>query len=84
MLKETRTVYSTYIFIKFIYSSTAGQEVINRITLQKLLAGQDREELLLEEMEDAIADAVYKNKSSKYHMVQVLLLFLSFKYNYIF
>ncbi|XP_062874202.1 prosalusin [Trichomycterus rosablanca] len=56
----------------YIFISTAGQEVINRIALEKLLAGQDREEILLEEMEEAIADAVYNNKSSGFYHSELI------------
>lgn len=49
----------------FALSSTAGQEVINKVTLESRQAGQDREEIQIEQLEKAIADAVYYNKKSK-------------------
>lgn len=49
----------------FALSSTAGQEVINKVTLESRQAGRDREEIQAEPLEEAIADAVYNNKYSK-------------------
>lgn len=49
----------------FARSSTAGQEVINRVTVENRQAGRDREEIQAEQLEEAIADAVYNNKKSK-------------------
>lgn len=49
----------------FSLSSTAGQEVINKVTLESRQAGRDREEIQAEQLEEAIADAVYNNKNSK-------------------
>lgn len=49
----------------FALSSTAGQEVINKVTLESRQAGQDREEIQAEQLEEAIADSVYNNKKCK-------------------
>lgn len=53
------------IWYYFAQSSTAGQEVINKVTLENRQAGRDREEMQAEQLEEAIADAVYNNKKSK-------------------
>ncbi|XP_057687367.1 prosalusin [Corythoichthys intestinalis] len=48
----------------YIFVSTAGEEVINKAALEQREAGQDREEITLTELQDAIAKAVYDNPSN--------------------
>ncbi|KTG40677.1 hypothetical protein cypCar_00030497 [Cyprinus carpio] len=49
----------------YIFISTIGQEVINKVALESRQAGRDREDILPKELEDSIADAVYNNKNSE-------------------
>ncbi|XP_015241065.1 PREDICTED: prosalusin [Cyprinodon variegatus] len=48
----------------YIFISTAGQEVINQLALENRQAGQEREQIKLSDLQDAIAQAVYNTKTS--------------------
>ncbi|KAL7836665.1 hypothetical protein AOLI_G00279490 [Acnodon oligacanthus] len=56
----------------YVFISTAGQEVINRVALESLQAGRDREEIQPEELEEAIAEAVYNNKNSGFYHSKII------------
>ncbi|XP_028856621.1 prosalusin isoform X2 [Denticeps clupeoides] len=48
----------------YIFISTAGEEVINRVTLEARLSGREREEIRLQELEEGITQAVFNNTNS--------------------
>lgn len=50
----------------YVFISTAGEEVINKATLENRQAGRDREEIRAEELQEAIAQAVYNSSSSAF------------------
>ncbi|XP_059405108.1 torsin-2A-like isoform X2 [Carassius carassius] len=56
----------------YIFISTVGQEVINRVALESRQAGRDREDILPKELEDSVADAVYNNKNSGFYHSRVI------------
>ncbi|XP_037387254.1 prosalusin isoform X2 [Pygocentrus nattereri] len=56
----------------YIFISTAGQEVINKVALESLQTGRDREEIQPEELEEAIAEAVYNNKNSGFYHSKII------------
>lgn len=45
--------------------STTGEEVINKMALENRQAGQDREEIKLADLQEAIAQTVYSSNTSK-------------------
>lgn len=51
----------------FPVCSTAGEEVINKVALENRQAGREREEIKLDNLQEAIAQAVYNNNTSKTH-----------------
>uniref|UniRef100_A0A3B1IBM5 Torsin n=1 Tax=Astyanax mexicanus TaxID=7994 RepID=A0A3B1IBM5_ASTMX len=57
----------------YIFISTAGQEVINKVALENIRAGQDREEIQLKELEEPILDDVYKNQNSGFYHSRIIL-----------
>lgn len=44
--------------------STTGEDVINKVALENRQAGRDREEIKLEELQDAIAQTAYESSTS--------------------
>ncbi|XP_058861629.1 torsin-2A-like isoform X2 [Acipenser ruthenus] len=68
-LGSSHVVYQTnYRKAIYVFISTAGEEQINRLALEARRAGRDREEIRLEELEDAIAQAVFNNScNGLYH-----------------
>lgn len=51
----------------FLVCSTAGEEVINKVALENRQAGREREEIKLDNLQEAIVQAVYNNNTSKTH-----------------
>lgn len=45
--------------------STTGEDIINKVALENRQAGRDREEIKLEDLQDAIAQAVYERMTSR-------------------
>lgn len=45
--------------------STTGEDVINKVALEKRQAGGDREEIRWADLQEAIAESVYNNRTSK-------------------
>ncbi|MCI4392656.1 hypothetical protein PGIGA_G00148220 [Pangasianodon gigas] len=56
----------------YIFITTAGQEVINKVALENRQAGRDREEIQAEQLEEAIADSVYNNKKSGFYHSKII------------
>lgn len=56
----------------YIFISSAGEEIVNRIALESRRAGRDREEIQPDELEDSIADAVYNNKNSGFYHSRII------------
>uniref|UniRef100_A0AAY5KE47 Torsin family 2 member A n=2 Tax=Esox lucius TaxID=8010 RepID=A0AAY5KE47_ESOLU len=56
----------------YIFISTIGEEVINRLALETRQAGREREEIRLVELEDAISQAVYNNKRSGFFHSRII------------
>ncbi|XP_005947706.1 prosalusin [Haplochromis burtoni] len=48
----------------YLFISTAGEEVINKVALENRQAGREREEIKLDNLQEAIAQAVYNNNTS--------------------
>ncbi|XP_047237625.1 prosalusin isoform X1 [Girardinichthys multiradiatus] len=48
----------------YIFISTAGQEVITQVVLENRQAGQERDEIKLSHLQEALAQEVYNNKTS--------------------
>lgn len=48
----------------YVFISTAGEEVINKLVLEHRQAGRDREEIQLADLQDAIAQTVYNSSTS--------------------
>ncbi|XP_061836438.1 SH2 domain-containing protein 3C-like isoform X3 [Nerophis lumbriciformis] len=48
----------------YVFISTAGEDVVNRVALEHRRAGRDREEITSSDLQDAVAQAVYDNNSS--------------------
>ncbi|XP_062237284.1 prosalusin [Platichthys flesus] len=48
----------------YIFISTTGEEVINRLSVENRRAGRDREEIRLSDLQDDIAQSVYNDTSS--------------------
>lgn len=56
-------------FILLVVCSTAGEELINKVALQNRQAGRDREEIRLDDLQEAIAQAVYSHNTSRSHFL---------------
>ncbi|KAM9393364.1 prosalusin [Pholidichthys leucotaenia] len=64
-LGPVHVVYGTnYRKAIYVFISTTGEEVINAAALENRQAGWEREEIKLSNLQDAIAAAVYNNKTS--------------------
>ncbi|XP_008302088.1 prosalusin [Stegastes partitus] len=48
----------------YVFISTAGEEVINKVALENRQAGREREDIKLSDLQDAIEKAVYNNNTS--------------------
>ncbi|KAM9858801.1 prosalusin isoform 2-T2 [Aulostomus maculatus] len=48
----------------YIFISTTGEDAINQLALQHRQAGRDREEIRLEDLEEAVAHSVYSSNTS--------------------
>lgn len=69
-LKKKKKIFITKgraAYFVFLVCSTAGEEVINKVALENRQAGREREEIKLDDLQEAIAQAVYNNKTSKTH-----------------
>lgn len=68
-------VYSTnYRKAIYVFISTVGQQVINRMALESRESGRDREEIRLSELEDAIAQAAYNSTDSGFFESRIIKL----------
>ncbi|XP_048045263.1 prosalusin [Megalobrama amblycephala] len=56
----------------YIFISTVGQEVVNKLALESRQAGRDREDIRPDELEESIADAVYNNKNSGFYHSRII------------
>ncbi|XP_040899131.1 prosalusin [Toxotes jaculatrix] len=56
----------------YIFISTAGEEVINKVALENREAGRDREEIKLADLQEAIAQAVFNNSTSGFFQSSII------------
>ncbi|XP_018601965.1 prosalusin isoform X1 [Scleropages formosus] len=56
----------------YIFISTAGEEIINDLTLKTRLAGQEREDIRLQDLEASISQAVFNNRNSGFYQSQII------------
>ncbi|KAJ8415466.1 hypothetical protein AAFF_G00424460 [Aldrovandia affinis] len=56
----------------YIFISTAGEEVINKVTLEKRQAGKEREDIQLGDLEASLAQAVFDNKNSGFFQSRII------------
>ncbi|KAL4623128.1 torsin-2A-like [Arapaima gigas] len=56
----------------YIFISTVGEEVINELTLNTRLAGREREDIRLQDLEASISQAVYNNRNSGFYQSQII------------
>ncbi|KAJ8006070.1 hypothetical protein DPEC_G00124440 [Dallia pectoralis] len=56
----------------YIFISTIGEEVINRIALETRQAGREREEIQLVDLEDGISQAVYNSERSGFFHSKII------------
>ncbi|KAL0979606.1 hypothetical protein UPYG_G00187210 [Umbra pygmaea] len=56
----------------YIFISTVGEEVINRVALETRQAGKEREEIRLVDLEEAILQAVFNNKQSGFFQSRII------------
>ncbi|XP_023250772.1 prosalusin [Seriola lalandi dorsalis] len=56
----------------YIFISTTGEEVINRLALENRQAGRDREEIKLSDLQDAVAQTAYSNDTSGFFQSSVI------------
>ncbi|KAM6965403.1 prosalusin [Aplochiton taeniatus] len=67
-LGPSHVVFSTnYRKAFYIFISTAGEVVINKLALEYRLAGREREDIRLTDLEDAISQEVYNNNRSGFY-----------------
>ncbi|MGH0136727.1 UNVERIFIED_CONTAM: hypothetical protein FKN15_062358 [Acipenser sinensis] len=72
-LGSSHVVYQTnYRKAIYVFISTAGEEQINRLALEARRAGRDREEIRLEELEDAIAQAVFNKSCNGFYHSEII------------
>lgn len=56
----------------YIFISTTGEEVINIMALESRVAGQDREEIQLADLQDTIAQTVYNSTTSGFFQSSII------------
>ncbi|KAM3868407.1 prosalusin [Diretmus argenteus] len=56
----------------YVFISTAGEEVINKLALDYRQAGRDREEIRLADLQEAIAKAVYNSSTSGFYRSSII------------
>ncbi|XP_040010392.1 prosalusin [Xiphias gladius] len=56
----------------YIFISTVGEEAINRLALENRRAGQDREEIRLADLQEAIEQTVYNNNTSGFFQSRII------------
>uniref|UniRef100_A0A3Q1JH91 Torsin family 2 member A n=1 Tax=Anabas testudineus TaxID=64144 RepID=A0A3Q1JH91_ANATE len=56
----------------YIFISTTGEEVINKVTLENRQAGQDREEIKSADLQEAIAQTAYSNSTSGFFLSSII------------
>ncbi|KAG5840944.1 prosalusin [Anguilla rostrata] len=56
----------------YIFISTAGQEVINKLALETRQAGKEREDIQLGDLETSLAQAVFHNKNSGFFQSRII------------
>ncbi|XP_028270280.1 torsin-2A-like [Parambassis ranga] len=56
----------------YIFISTTGEDVINRVALENRQAGREREEIKSADLQDAIAAAVYNNSTSGFFQSSII------------
>lgn len=56
----------------YVFISTTGEEVINRVALENRQAGRDREEIRLRELQDAVAQMVYNSSNSGFFQSTII------------
>ncbi|XP_018529221.1 prosalusin [Lates calcarifer] len=56
----------------YIFISTTGEEVINKLAVENRQAGRDREEIRLADLQEAIAQAVYNNNTSGFFQSSII------------
>ncbi|XP_065140428.1 prosalusin [Paramisgurnus dabryanus] len=56
----------------YIFISTIGQDVINKLALESQKAGRDREEIRPEELDELIADAAYNTSNSGFYKSRII------------
>ncbi|XP_033974642.1 prosalusin [Trematomus bernacchii] len=56
----------------YVFIGTSGEEVINRVALENRQAGQEREDIQLDHLQEAIAQAVYNSTTSGFFQSSVI------------
>ncbi|XP_041854783.1 prosalusin [Melanotaenia boesemani] len=56
----------------YIFISISGEDVINKVALENRQAGQEREDIKLADLEEAIAHAVYNNNTSGFFKSSII------------
>ncbi|XP_029019591.1 prosalusin [Betta splendens] len=56
----------------YIFISTTGEEVINKVALENRQAGRDREEIKLIDLQEAIAQTAYNSSSSGFFQSSII------------
>ncbi|KAM6930789.1 prosalusin [Xenentodon cancila] len=56
----------------YVFISTAGEEVINKVALDNRQAGREREEIKLADLEEAVAQELYNNDTSGFYRSSIL------------
>ncbi|KAM7415573.1 hypothetical protein PAMA_017878 [Pampus argenteus] len=56
----------------YVFISTAGEEVINKLVLEHRQAGRDREEIRSADLQEAIAQAVYNSNTSGFFHSKII------------
>ncbi|KAI9543818.1 hypothetical protein NQZ68_008866 [Dissostichus eleginoides] len=56
----------------YVFIGTTGEEVINRVALENRQAGKEREDIQLDHLQEAIAQAVYNSTTSGFFQSSVI------------
>ncbi|XP_026178652.1 prosalusin [Mastacembelus armatus] len=56
----------------YIFISTTGEEVINKLAMESRQAGRDREEIRLADLQEAIAQTIYNNNTSGFFQSSII------------
>ncbi|XP_066569203.1 prosalusin [Amia ocellicauda] len=56
----------------YIFISSVGEEVINKLALENRLAGRERDEIRLEDLEDKLSKAAFDDKNSGFYHSSII------------